>query len=126
MAACRLRRDLSQSDLARLAKVPPSAISQVERGERGLSLETLMALSGRLNITLDELLGGEVTRTTGSAGATASATPRRLEKQAMRAPSAVARESPGSGGGLAAAAPLVIRVTAPSRSMAIRALAVRR
>ena len=57
----RLRRELSQSDLARLAGVSPSAISQVERGERGLSLETLMALARRLNITLDELLGGEVT-----------------------------------------------------------------
>jgi transcriptional regulator with XRE-family HTH domain len=61
LRAYRLRRDLSQSDLARLAEVSPSAISQVERGERGLSLETLMALSGRLNVTLDELLGGEVT-----------------------------------------------------------------
>ena len=56
-----MRRELSQSDLARLAGVSPSAISQVERGERGLSLETLLALAGRLNITLDELLGGEVT-----------------------------------------------------------------
>jgi len=61
LRAYRLRRELSQSDLARLAGVSPSAISQVERGERGLSLETLMALSGRLNVTLDELLGGEVT-----------------------------------------------------------------
>src|SRR5215475_5099402 len=61
LRAYRLRRDLSQSDLARLAGVSPSAISQVERGERGLSLETLMALSARLNVTLDELLGGEVT-----------------------------------------------------------------
>src|SRR5262249_60530687 len=61
LRAYRLRRDLSQSDLARLAGVSPSAISQVERGERGLSLETLMALSGRLNVTLDELLGGQVT-----------------------------------------------------------------
>src|SRR5690242_2243965 len=61
LRAYRLRRDLSQSDLARLAGVSPSAISQVERGERGLSLETLMALSVRLNVTLDELLGGEVT-----------------------------------------------------------------
>jgi transcriptional regulator with XRE-family HTH domain len=61
LRAYRLRRDLSQSDLARLAGVSPSAISQVERGERGLSLETLMTLSGRLNVTLDELLGGEVT-----------------------------------------------------------------
>jgi transcriptional regulator with XRE-family HTH domain len=61
LRAYRLRRDLSQSGLARLAGVSPSAISQVERGERGLSLETLMTLSGRLNVTLDELLGGEVT-----------------------------------------------------------------
>ena len=61
LRAYRLRRELSQSDLSRLAGVSPSAISQVERGERGLSLETLMALSGRLNVTLDELLGGEVT-----------------------------------------------------------------
>src|SRR2546430_17180753 len=61
LRAYRMRRELSQSDLARLAGVSPSAISQVERGERGLSLETLMALSGRLNGTLDELLGGEVT-----------------------------------------------------------------
>jgi transcriptional regulator with XRE-family HTH domain len=61
LRAYRMRRELSQSDLARLAGVSPSAISQVERGERGLSLETLMALSSRLNVTLDELLGGEVT-----------------------------------------------------------------
>jgi len=61
LRAYRLRRELSQSDLARLAGVSPSAISQVERGERGLSLETLLTLAGRLDITLDELLGGEVT-----------------------------------------------------------------
>jgi transcriptional regulator with XRE-family HTH domain len=61
LRAYRSRRELSQSDLARLAGVSPSAISQVERGERGLSLETLLALAERLNITLDELLGGEVT-----------------------------------------------------------------
>jgi transcriptional regulator with XRE-family HTH domain len=61
LRAYRLRRELSQSDLARLAGVSPSAVSQVERGERGLSLETLLTLAARLNITLDELLGGEVT-----------------------------------------------------------------
>jgi transcriptional regulator with XRE-family HTH domain len=61
LRAYRLRREQSQSDLARLAGVSPSAISQVERGERGLSLETLLALAERLNVTLDELLGGEVT-----------------------------------------------------------------
>jgi transcriptional regulator with XRE-family HTH domain len=61
LRAYRLRRELSQSHLAQLAGVSASAISQVERGERGLSVETLFTLAGRLNITLDELLGGEVT-----------------------------------------------------------------
>jgi transcriptional regulator with XRE-family HTH domain len=61
LRAYRLRRQLSQSSLARLAGVSPSAISQVERGERGLSLETLLDLAGRLNATIDELLGGEIT-----------------------------------------------------------------
>ena len=58
--AFRLNRDLSQSDLARLADVSPSAISQAERGQRGLSLETLLTLTARLEITLDELLRGDV------------------------------------------------------------------
>ncbi|MGA8679506.1 MAG: XRE family transcriptional regulator [Acidimicrobiales bacterium] len=61
LRAYRLRRDLSQTALAKLAGVSPSAISQVERGQRGLSLETLLELASRLNVTLDELLGGEVT-----------------------------------------------------------------
>jgi transcriptional regulator with XRE-family HTH domain len=60
LLAFRLNRDLSQSDLARLAGVSPSAISQAERGQRGLSLETLLTLTARLEITLDELLRGDV------------------------------------------------------------------
>jgi transcriptional regulator with XRE-family HTH domain len=54
----RRARRLSQGELATLAGVSPSAISQAERGRRGLSLETLLALSARLNLTLDELLRG--------------------------------------------------------------------
>jgi transcriptional regulator with XRE-family HTH domain len=60
LRAARLQRNLSQSDLARLAGVSASAISQAERGQRGLSLETVLELSTGLNITLDELLRGEV------------------------------------------------------------------
>jgi transcriptional regulator with XRE-family HTH domain len=60
LRAVRVQRGLSQSDLARLGHVSPSAISQAERGRRGLSLETLLALSTGLNLTLDELLGGEI------------------------------------------------------------------
>jgi transcriptional regulator with XRE-family HTH domain len=59
LRAIRAERQLTQSDLARLAGVSPSAISQAERGQRGLSLETLLALTERLGITLDELLRGE-------------------------------------------------------------------
>jgi quercetin dioxygenase-like cupin family protein len=40
--------------------VSPSAISQAERGQRGLSLETLLELTGNLNMSVDELLRGEV------------------------------------------------------------------
>ena len=55
----RRTRRMSQADVARLAGVSPSAISQAERGRRGLSLETLLDLTSRLNITLDELLRGQ-------------------------------------------------------------------
>jgi transcriptional regulator with XRE-family HTH domain len=58
--ALRASRRLSQSELGRLAGVSASAISQAERGRRGLSLDTLLELSGKLNVTLDQLLGGDV------------------------------------------------------------------
>ena len=60
LRATRLQRQLSQADLARLAGVSPSAISQAERGRRGLSLETLLELTGRLGMTVDELLRGQL------------------------------------------------------------------
>ena len=60
LRAARTQRQLTQSDLARLAGVSPSAISQAERGRRGLSLETLLELTGRLGMTVDELLRGDV------------------------------------------------------------------
>jgi transcriptional regulator with XRE-family HTH domain len=59
LRAIRRERELSQSELARLAGVSPSAISQAEHGRRGLSLETLLVLSSRLGVTLDELLRGD-------------------------------------------------------------------
>jgi transcriptional regulator with XRE-family HTH domain len=60
LRSVRVQRGLSQGDLARIAGVSASAISQAERGRRGLSLETLLDLTARLNITLDELLRGEI------------------------------------------------------------------
>ena len=55
----RRARKLSQHDLGDLAGVTASAISQVERAERGLSLSTLARLSAALGVTIDELLRGE-------------------------------------------------------------------
>lgn len=52
----REERQLSQTDLARLADVSPSAISQAEAGRRGLSLDTLLLLAERLGATIDDLL----------------------------------------------------------------------
>jgi len=62
LRSLRERRDLSQTDLARLGGVSPSAISHAERGQSGLSLDTLLDLSAQLNVTLDELLRGDDAR----------------------------------------------------------------
>jgi transcriptional regulator with XRE-family HTH domain len=59
LRAIRRARKLSQHDLGDLAGVTASAISQVERAERGLSLTTLVRLSGALGVTIDDLLRGE-------------------------------------------------------------------
>lgn len=59
LRAIRRDRRLSQHDLGDLAGVTASAISQVERAERGLSLATLVRLSGALGVKIDDLLHGE-------------------------------------------------------------------
>jgi transcriptional regulator with XRE-family HTH domain len=59
LRAVRRARELSQHELAELAGVTASAISQAERAERGLSLGTLARLSSALGLTIDDLLHGE-------------------------------------------------------------------
>ncbi|HTU87790.1 MAG TPA: helix-turn-helix domain-containing protein [Solirubrobacteraceae bacterium] len=59
LRSLRRSRGLSQHDLAGLAGVTGSAISQAERAERGLSLSTLARLSASLGITIDDLVRGE-------------------------------------------------------------------
>jgi transcriptional regulator with XRE-family HTH domain len=59
LRAVRRSHELSQQDLAGLAGVTASAISQAERAERGLSLATLVRLSAALGITIDDLVHGE-------------------------------------------------------------------
>lgn len=60
LRAIRIQCHLTQGELAELAGVSASAISQAERGRRGLALDTLLELTSRLNITIDELLRGEI------------------------------------------------------------------
>ncbi|MGH2753868.1 MAG: helix-turn-helix domain-containing protein [Actinomycetota bacterium] len=55
----RAERSLSQADIARLADVSASSISQAEGGRRGLSLDTLLTLTSNLGIGLDSLLENE-------------------------------------------------------------------
>ena len=52
----RKARSLTQASLARIAGVTPSAISQAESGRRGLSLDTLLLISDKLSVSLDDLL----------------------------------------------------------------------
>jgi transcriptional regulator with XRE-family HTH domain len=56
LARLREERQLSQADLARLAGVSPSAISQAEAGLRGLSVDTLLVLSEQLGVGIDHIL----------------------------------------------------------------------
>jgi transcriptional regulator with XRE-family HTH domain len=52
----REERGLTQADLARLAKVSASAISQAEAGHRGLSLDTVVTLCEELHMSVDDLI----------------------------------------------------------------------
>jgi transcriptional regulator with XRE-family HTH domain len=56
LAALRKDLGLTQAQLAEAAGVTPSAVSQAEHGLRGLSLDTLLTLSDRLDVTLDRLV----------------------------------------------------------------------
>lgn len=59
LARIRTQRGLSQTQISRLAGVSPSAISQAERGQRGLSVSTLLRLATALGVTLDEIVVGQ-------------------------------------------------------------------
>jgi len=58
LQSVRAERGITQTELARAAGISPSAVSQAERGRRGLSVDTLLTLADRLGMTLDELLQG--------------------------------------------------------------------
>jgi transcriptional regulator with XRE-family HTH domain len=53
----RLAAGLTQSELARLARLTPGFVGYVERGERKSSLETVERICGALKISPGRLLG---------------------------------------------------------------------
>lgn len=57
LKAARELRDLSQSDLASRARMPPSSIAHFESGSRKPSFDTLRKLANALEVTTDYLLG---------------------------------------------------------------------
>lgn len=52
----RLKLNLTQEQLAESIDVSNSYIGQIERGERSLTLETLIKIAKRLGVTVDYLL----------------------------------------------------------------------
>lgn len=62
----RTQSNLSQEDLAELAKLSRVHISCIERGERIPSLEAIINIANSLNISSDELLVGNLLVTASS------------------------------------------------------------
>lgn len=54
--AWRLRRELSQADVARQAGITQASLSNYENGKRDLPLTTLLHLTRALNVSLGDLL----------------------------------------------------------------------
>ena len=51
----RLKMNLSQKDLSKIAELDPNYIGSVERGERNISLKNLYIISTSLKISIDLL-----------------------------------------------------------------------
>ncbi|WP_127589163.1 helix-turn-helix domain-containing protein [Paenibacillus koleovorans] len=52
----RLKQDLTQEKIAEKIDVSHAYIGQIERGERSLTLDTLVRLANQLGVTVDDLL----------------------------------------------------------------------
>jgi len=57
LKSARELREMKQSELAGLAKLPPSSIAHFEAGSRKPSFDTLRRLANALDVTTDYLLG---------------------------------------------------------------------
>ncbi len=52
----RLRREMSQADVARLTGITQASLSNYENGKRDIPLSTLLGVSAALNVSLGDLL----------------------------------------------------------------------
>lgn len=52
----RLRREMSQADVARLTGITQASLSNYENGKRDMPLSTLLGVAGALNVSLGDLL----------------------------------------------------------------------
>ena len=52
----RLRREMSQADVARHASITQASLSNYENGKRDMPLSTLIGVAGALNVSLGDLL----------------------------------------------------------------------
>lgn len=57
----RLRLHLTQAQLAEAVEISDTYMGSIERGERSLTLDTLVRLVNRLGVTVDYLLADSVT-----------------------------------------------------------------
>lgn len=57
LQAIRIKRGITQQQLAIMSKISQSRISNYERGKQEPTISTLAALARSLNCTFDELLG---------------------------------------------------------------------
>ncbi len=76
LRALREARDMSQGDLAKVLAIPPTNVSAIERGVRGLSLQQLAKLATALDVSPGDLLNGGASKHARGA----ASLPRRFER----------------------------------------------
>ena len=54
----RMQKGVSQEDLAELAEVSRVYISNIERGEKGASLDAVISIAAALNVSVGDILEG--------------------------------------------------------------------
>lgn len=59
--AARKRRGLTQEQASERCDITPSFYGNIERGDKKMSVETLVKISRGLSVSVDQLLFGEVT-----------------------------------------------------------------